>query len=126
MKILFFLSWFFLPIVARAEENLWILWWVKSSTDEQWNTISAEERIRTGDIHVDDLPSIITTATDYIFWFAWTIAVLFIIIWAYQIAIWAITSNTSTWRETIIYALWGLALSGLSWIIINFIISNLS
>ena len=125
MKVLFFLVWTFMPIIARAS-NLWVLWWVEDSVDKDWNTIDAQERIRTWDIHVDDLPSIIITATDYLFWFAWTISVLFIIIWAYQIAIGSITSNTSSWRETIIYALWWFALASLSWIIIRFIIANLS
>lgn len=121
MKVLFFLAGILLPVVAKAEENLWVLWWLEWTEDK-----TAQERIRTWDIHVDDLPWIIITATDYLFWFAGTIAVLFIIIWAYQIAIGSITSNTSSWRETIIYALWGLALASLSWIIIRFIISNLS
>jgi hypothetical protein len=91
----------------------WILWWVSVESLRRW------------DIHTSDIPQIIVYAIDFLMWIAWTISIIFIIVWAYQIAIWAATTNDkSKWKWTIQMALAWFVLASLSWIIMKVIISN--
>ncbi len=87
---------------------------------------SAVEKIRTWDIHSEDIPKILQWATDYLMWFAATIAIIFIIIWAYKVAIWSLSGDKSEWKKTIFLALWGFVLASVSWLILKLIIDNFS
>lgn len=91
-----------------------ILWWVEVENIKEWK------------IHADDIPKIISFAIDYLMWFSATIAIIFIIIWAYQLLFWSLEWWQSKWKETIMLALWGFALASLSWIILKVIIDNFS
>ena len=86
----------------------------------------SDTRLRDGDVHIDDIPVAIWSAIDFFMSIAWTIAVIFVIIWAYKILFWSIQQDKTKWRDTIIMALWGFALAALSWMIIKVIISNLT
>ena len=89
------------------------------------NPKSTEKAIREWDIHVDDIPNIITWAINILLWLAWTISIIFIIIWAYKILFWsAISSDRTEWKNTIIMALVWFAIASLSWFIIKLIIDN--
>ncbi len=83
-------------------------------------------KLRNGNIHVDDIPWIIKSAIDFFMGIAWTVAVIFVIIWAYKILFGSLQQDKTKWRDTIIMALWGFALAALSWMIIKIIISNLT
>lgn len=113
LKYLFFTSfYFFNNLVSFADWG--ILWWVSESNLKNWN------------IHTDDIPNIIKFAIDFLMWFAWTIAVVFIIIWAYQIIFWAVSWDKSKWQATIKLALSWFALAACAWIIIKIVIDNFS
>lgn len=116
VKLLITLSFiFYFSSFDYVLADAWVLWW-------DWIT---EEKIRKWDIHTDDIPNIIKWAINFFMWIAWTIAVVFVIIWAYQILfIWAIEQNRTKWKETIIMALTWFAIAALSWTIIRFIIDN--
>jgi hypothetical protein len=91
----------------------WFLWWVKD-----------EKQIRDGDIHIDDIPNIIQYLIDILLWIAWTISVIFVIVWAYKLLFGSLQWDHTKWRSTIIMALTGFAISALAWFIVKFIFSN--
>jgi len=118
-KTIFIIIWFILSTKSIFANNndAGILWW-------NW-TITAED-LRKWEIHTDNIPNIIVWATDYIMWFAWTIALIFIIIWAYQILFGSLSQDKSKWRNTIIMAITWFAVASLAWIIVKMIIDNFS
>lgn len=85
---------------------------------------SVQERIRTWDIHAEDIPVIIVGAINYIMWFAATLSIIFIIIGAYKILFWSTTWETSDGKKTIFLALGWFALAALSWLILKLILDN--
>lgn len=98
--------------------DAWILWGAWTSSWE------LQEKIRQWNIHIDDIPWILRYAIDYLMWFAWTVAVIFIILWAYKIALWWISNHKTEWKDMIILALSGFALASLSWVILKIVIDN--
>ena len=85
----------------------------------------SNERLRKGDVDIDDIPLAIKSAIDFFMGIAGTIAVIFIVIWAYKILFGSLQQDKTKWRDTIIMALWGFALAALAWTIIQIIIKNL-
>jgi len=75
---------------------------------------------------MEDIPNILKWAIDFFMWIAWTIAIIFIIIWAYQILFGSLEQDKTKWKNTIIMALWGFAIASLAWLIIKFLLENLS
>ncbi len=111
-KILYSLIGIFF-INQQALADWWILQWVSA------------EKLRSGDINTDDIPKIIMWATDFLMGVAGTVALIFIIIGAYKIAIGSATENsTAEWKKTVLLALWGFILASLSWIIFKVILDN--
>lgn len=89
--------------------------------------VLSDEKIRNWDIHIDDIWPLIKDFIDYFIWIAWTIAVIFIIIWAYQILFGSVSEwSNSKWKETITSALIWFAIAVLSWFIVKLIFDNLS
>ena len=86
----------------------------------------SDSRLRTWDVHLDDIPNAIQSAIDFFMGIAGTVSVIFIIIGAYKILFWSLQQDKTKGRDTIIMALWGFALAALAWMIIKVIISNLS
>ena len=84
------------------------------------------EQIRKGEISLDDIPRVLQSAIDFFMWIAGTIAVIFVIIWAYKILFWSLQQDKTKWRDTIIMALVGFAIAALAWFIVKLILSNLS
>lgn len=107
---------------------LWYIFTTKYSFADWgilWDTLT-EKELRTWDIHTDDIPNILRWAIDFMLWIAGTVAIIFIIIWAYQILLWSFESDKTKWKNTIIMAIWWFMIASLAWFIINFIIDNLS
>lgn len=119
-KILYTLLWyiFSFKIICNADDSAW--WIFGNSTGSL-----TKEEVRSWDIHFEDIPNILRWIIDLLLWFAWTVAIIFIIIWAYKILFWSITQDKSKWKDTIIMALTWFAISSLAWFIISFLISNL-
>lgn len=115
IKTAFFVSFYFLNnLISFADAGILWWWWLSESDLKNWN------------IHTDDLPGIINWAIDYLMWFAGTISVVFIIIWAYQILFWAVSWDKAKWQATVKLALTWFALSACAWIIIKIVIDNFS
>lgn len=92
----------------------WLLEWVG------WSV----EHLRTGNVHSDDIAGALKWMIDIFLWLAWTIAVIFVIIWAYKLLFGSLKSDHTQWRETITMALTGFAISVLAWFIVKFIFDN--
>lgn len=111
------IKYLILPLLFSLHSQIyatdaWVLGWV------------SQEKLRTWDIHTEDIPKIISYAIDYLMWFAATISIIFVIIWAYKIALWWLEWEKSEWKKTIFYALWWFVLASLSWVIFKIIIDN--
>jgi len=116
----FFLTilWFLLSFqISFAVDDTWVLSWI-------WP--NGQTKLRTGDIHAEDIPKIISWTINYLMWFAWTIALIFIIIGAYQMLFWAVFDQKAKGKDTIIMAISWFALAALSWVIIKLILDNFS
>ncbi|MCT4617363.1 MAG: hypothetical protein N4A38_04095 [Candidatus Gracilibacteria bacterium] len=83
-----------------------------------------QDKLRNGEIHLNDIPHILKYAIDFLLGFAGTVSVLFIIIGAYQILFGSISQEKTKGRDTIIMALAGFALASLSRFLLNYILSN--
>ena len=109
--------WFFLVSITKtsiAADDWWVFW------EEMWT------KLKTWDIHLVDIPNMITNAIDFFMWFAWLIAVLFVIIWAYKILFGSLQQDKTKWRDTVIMALGWFAIAILAWFIVKLIIDNFS
>lgn len=115
MKKLYLLIWMiFFNFYSRVFADTWIFW-----------TCATETKIRKWDLHLWDIPCVIRYSIDFFMWIAWTIAIIFIIIWAYQMLFWSLEKDVTKWRNTILYALAWFALAASAWLIIKFILDNL-
>lgn len=109
---LFIALFFIFPstLFAASDNVLWI----------------GDQKIRNGDITIKDIPQIIINAVNFFMSFAWGIAVIMIIIGAYQMQFGSLSSDKSKGKRTIFLALSWFALAALSWVIVKFIIDNFS
>ena len=98
------------------DKDLWIFW-INS-------TCSDQKKFREWDIHIGDIPCLIQWAINFFLWIAWTIAVIFVIIWAYKILFGSLSQDKTKWKDTIIMALTGFAIATLSWFIIKILLDN--
>lgn len=121
-KFIYIIIWYISSnlYVFAEQNNTWLLWTFR------WNATETEKAIREWDIHLSDIPVILKSLIDFLMWIAWTIAIIFIIIWAYKILFGSLEQDKTKWKDTIIMALWGFILASFSWFIIKFIIDNLS
>lgn len=119
-KIYFIIMWVLLSSQISFADG-WVLW--DFAKDREWWTVQA---IKTWDIHIDDIPNILKWAINFFMELAWTVAIIFIIIWAYKILFGSLEQDKTKWKDTIIMALGGFAIASLAWFIISFIIDNLS
>lgn len=108
------LYYIFLSSSATFATGKWLLDWV------WWNV----ENIRTGNLHIDDISWAIKWMIDIFLGLAWMISVIFVIIWAYYLLFWSLKSDHTKWRETIVMALTGFAITVLSWFIVKMIFDN--
>jgi hypothetical protein len=120
-KIIYIIISYITMIQVSFAEDKWY-WWIL------WNFKGddTEKALRTWDIHLWDIPIMIRNAIDFFITIAWTVAIIFIIIWAYKILFWSLEQDKTKWKDTIIMAIWWFALASLAWFIIKLIIDNLS
>jgi len=88
----------------------WTTWWVSS--------------IRKWELDLDDIIWGIKWMIEIFLGLAWTISVIFVIIWAYKLLFGSLKSDHTKWRETIVMALTGFAISVLAWFIVKFVFDN--
>ena len=110
---------------AAAAEDAGILWGVGIWWSGDGCRVTWVE-LRSWDIHLDDIPCMLKWMIDIFMGFAATIAVIFVIVWAYQILFGSIEGNKTKGKDTIMMALWGFALAAFSWVIVKFILNNFS
>lgn len=119
-KIIYTIIVFLLTHSATYAISLWpdnLLWWTKDDK-------ITGEMLRRWEINTSHIPHLISWAIDFLMWFAWTIAIIFIIIWAYKIVIWSLSSDKSEWKKTIWMALSWFALAASAYVIIKMVLDN--
>jgi len=123
----FLIAYFFIIITSFskvfAEDNTGLLKWIVEKK-VNWETMSGVERIRNWEIHLDDIPNVIHWMINIFIWIAWTVSVLFVIVWAYKILFGSFETDHTKWRDTIVMAITGFAISVLAWFIVRFIFDN--
>lgn len=90
-----------------------------------WSCVTDYQVIRKWDLTIDTIPCVISELIDVMMWIAWTISVIFIIIWAYQMLFGSLSKDNAKWKQTIIFAITWFVLASFSWLIIKFILDNL-
>jgi len=118
-KLLYTFIWYILTIKYTFADG-GFFWNFK------WDATKTEKALKTWDIHIDNIPVIIKWAIDFAMWIAWTIAIIFIIVWAYKILFGSLEQDKTKWKDTIIMAVWWFAIASLAWFIVKLIIDNLS
>jgi len=118
MKNIFFLIFWYISTLQFAFADWGFLW------EFRWD--DTEEALRTWDIHIEDIPKILKWAIDFFMGIAGTIAIIFVIVWAYKILFGSLEQDKTKWKDTIIMALTWFALASLSWFIIKIILDNFS
>ena len=118
-KLFYTFIWLILSSHATFAD-WWVLW------DFAWTPEYTEKALKTWDIHLEDIPLMIRWAIDFFITIAWTVAIIFIIIWAYKILLGSLEQDKTKWKDTIIMALGWFAIASLAWFIIKLIIDNLS
>lgn len=99
-----------------AEDDLGLFW-----TESKCAT---QKNFREWDIHIETIPCLIQGAINFFLGIAGTIAVIFVIIWAYKILFGSLSQDKTKWKDTIIMALTGFAIATLSWFIIKILLDN--
>ncbi len=109
--------WLFLLLFSKITfaTDGWIFW--KSEWDKlkNWKWIT-----------LWDIPKMIKNAIEFFIWIAGTISIIFIIIWAYQILFGSLQQDKTKWKNTVLMALWGFAISTLAWFIVQMVFDNFS
>lgn len=116
-KIFYTFMWYILSLQLTFADG-WILW------DFRWE--ETEKAIKNWDIHLEDIPNMINSAINFFMSIAWTIAIIFIIVWAYKILFGSLEQDKTKWKDTILMALGWFAIASLAWFIIKLIVANLS
>jgi hypothetical protein len=110
-KVLFYILWLILTLKTAYFGQWWVALWYDMKS---WS------------IHIEDIPDMIRKVIDFWVWLAWTVAIIAIIFWAYQILFWWLTEWSKTkWKQTITAALIWLAIALLARFIIRLLIDNL-
>ena len=117
----FALTWVYNFTFADGWIFSWIAW-----PDSSWKAQPAKDvqKLKNWNFSIDDIPNILQLVTNYLMWLAWTISVIFIILWAYQMMMWSISWEKTKWKNTITLAASWFVLSALSWVILKTIIDN--
>lgn len=117
MKYSLFLLIALFSSLQTALADVGVLQWL-------WTWDQAEEKIRKGDIHVDDIPAILQWAINFFMYFAGTISLIFIIVGAYKILFGSLEQDKSKGKDTIFMALMGFGIAALAGFIIKLVIDN--
>lgn len=105
---------------------VWILTCTKTTlAADGWLTCLSVDKLRRWEVHMGDIPLVIRCAIDYGIGIAGTIAVIFIIVWAYKILFGSLQQDTNKWKETIVMAITWFVIASLAWFIIKVVLDNI-
>lgn len=113
MKKIFLIITLFIAFLNKTFADWWITW-------------MSESKLRNWDFTYNDIPDIIVNATEIFLWIAWTISVIFIIIWAYKYLFGSLEWNTDKWKDTLVMAIIWFVISVSAYLIIKFVLDNFS
>ncbi len=122
-----------LPQAGEDCETLLQDWDQKSMEDQKSEFATTENReelmgclIKNGDMHLWMLPYYVTHIIEFLIGLAGLISVLFVIIGGYYYAWGGLTEDKEKGKKAVMYALIGLGLSTLAWIIVSIIQTQLT
>jgi RsiW-degrading membrane proteinase PrsW (M82 family) len=108
-------TWLLLLLINKITfASDWGIFW-----KNMWDKLKKWDKITLGDI-----PNMIKNMIEFFISIAWTIAVIFVIVWAYKILFGSLQQDKTKWKDTIIMALWGFVIATLAWFIVQFIFDN--
>ena len=119
LKIYTWLLFLIINKISFAADINWGIFW-----EDKWEKLKWVKWEWNEWITLKDIPEMIKSAIEFFIWIAWTIAVIFIIIWAYKILFGSLQQDKTKWKDTIIMALWGFVIATLAWFIVQFIFDN--
>lgn len=82
-------------------------------------------KLRTGDIHFDDIPKAIISVTNFLLGLSATIAVVAIIYGAFRIVLGSVPGDKDSGKKIVMGAITGFVVAVSGWLVINTLISNL-
>mgnify|MGYP003420489174 CR=1 FL=1 len=124
MKKIKYLMFFTLTLIYNSTfADGWIFTWISWVT-WSWASQADVAKLRNWNFTIDDVPKVIMIVTQYLMWIAWTISVIFIILWAYQMMVWSLNWEKAKWKNTVGLAASWFVLSALSLVILKTIIDN--
>lgn len=94
------------------------------NSEDRMNALGCS--IKSGNIHLWMLPFYITHIIEFIIGIIGLVSVLFVMIGGYYYAWGGITEDKEKGKKTVIYALVGLALAAMAWIIVNIVQTQLT
>lgn len=84
----------------------------------------SSEKLRSGNITFDDVPKMIVSLTGFVLALTGTISLIMIIYGALRMVLGSYEQSVKDGKNTIMYALIGLAISASAWFIIKFVFST--
>ena len=124
-KVFYTFIWYILSLQLTFADA-WLLWdFVKDRDPSKSAYSDTTTALRNWDVHVWDIPVIIKWSIDFFITIAGTVAIIFIIIWAYKILLGSLEQDKTKWKDTIIIAIGWFALASLAWFIVKLLIDNL-
>jgi len=124
-KVFYTFIWYILSLQLTFADA-WLLWdFVKDRDPSKSAYSDTTTALRNWDVHVWDIPVIIKWSIDFFITIAGTVAIIFIIIWAYKILLGSLEQDKTKWKDTIIMAIGWFALASLAWFIVKLLIDNL-
>lgn len=83
------------------------------------------DKCKTGEWSFEDIPKVISYATNVLLGFTGTISMIAIIFGGYKYAIGSSQGDTTKGKEAIIYGIVGFIVSALAWFIVRLVLDNL-
>lgn len=113
-KIFLIIFTLILNFNSRVFADSWLFWTCLTEAQiRAWNKIT-----------MDTIPCMINELIDVFMGIAWTVSIIFIIIWSYQMLFWSLSKDNAKWKSTIIFAITWFVLAAFSWLIIKFVLDN--
>lgn len=84
----------------------------------------SDDKLRSGNITFDDVPRMIVSLTGFVLALTGTISLIMIIYGALRMVLGSYEQSVKDGKNTIMYALIGLAISASAWFIIKFVFSS--
>ena len=122
MKKIFFalVGNIFLLTNKAFADDVGIYWWISGVTPEE-----KVAKLRNWNISFGEIPWMILYVINFLLWIVATVYMIMIIVWAFQLMLWSVSSEKNKWKDSIKWwIIWFLVSAG-AWFIMRLVIWNL-